>query len=129
MELDHQWIQWAFPIDTISIFNPLAPTIDESAEVYFFDGSACDINQKYLLIKYLNSIGIDIAEMTMDNDIFYSQVSEIPAQHSARRVSRVIKHLHLTGKHDYANGIKKLISEHDRLHLLDLEAINFWFAT
>ena len=51
----HDWIQWAFPIDVISAYNPLAPTItaDCGKDYAPYRGM-----QDALLSHYLSGIGI-----------------------------------------------------------------------
>jgi len=99
MEDCHDWIQHAFPIDTISPHNPAAP-------LYFgimkYNHRTLETQTK-LTEKYLNSIGlyIDTKFDQYNNPTIYVRVNEAkfysvvshPNNHHIKRITRLLKHL------------------------------------
>lgn len=101
MEYDHEWIQWAFPISTVSPHNPNAGRIfrKHNADGFFKCGSPAYVNQQKLLVQYLDSIGIvgdGIWGFNIDLNKFWVVVNH-PFNHHMKRISRVLKHLQITG--------------------------------
>lgn len=94
MEKCHGWVQWAFPIDTPSLYNPDAPLITE------FDSTMMPtvyMNQELLFIKFLGFIGITFGENVDFIDFKrFAEAIDGPNNHNLLRISRVIKHCKLT---------------------------------
>ncbi len=98
MEDDHEWIQWVFPINTPSPHNPFAGQIFDGASGYFRQGSKLADQQFNFLNKYSDSIGLGWRNGKPDPQKFFSVIND-PYNHHVKRISRVLKHLMLTGKH------------------------------
>ena len=103
MENDHTWIQWAFPISTISVHNPNAGRIftNLNPEGHFKDKSPANFNRRALLDKYLESIGISWTHagrdpFSIDLHKFFSNAGPNSNPHHMKRISRVMKHMKMT---------------------------------
>jgi hypothetical protein len=98
LESCHGWIQWAFPIDTVSLYNENAGNIvrdDPNVLRQFTYGSELYIIRQRLVQLYLATIGIDLYART--NSIKFFQVVDSPVNHHMKRISRVLLHLMITG--------------------------------
>ena len=97
MEDDHEWIQWVFPINTPSPHNPFAGQIFSGSSDYFRSNSKLGLQQMDFLRKYSDSLGLGWGTGTPDPQKFFSIIND-PYNHHVKRISRVLKHLMLTGK-------------------------------
>lgn len=113
LENDHEWIQWAFPIDTISVHNKYAGRLAWDASGHFKYKSAGRTNQLELVKLYLASIGIEfpLYRDSVDLDKFVSVVSS-PNNHHMKRISRLLKHLRLTGDNYSSDEVYRVIVRH-----------------
>lgn len=122
MELDHEWVQWAFPIDTVSPHNPHAGLLFYGCAGHFKQDSKADVAQRKLTQKYLQTIGITnfhnkyAFDVKCDAGKFF-QVVDSPANHHIKRISRVLRHLTLTNNDHAAKGLLRSITR-------DLIAVN-----
>ena len=94
MEESHDWIQWAFPIDTVSPHNPYAgliPHVLSSANGYGKLYPKATYITDIMLAKYLQSIGVC---NTVNMKKFF-RVVDSGNNHHVKRISRVIRHLRL----------------------------------
>lgn len=107
MESCHGWIQWAFPIDTVSQYNPHAVLIDDRFRDYVViaypsEQKNIDRIRDRLFWKYLRCLGISPnvifgfdedggIEIETDVDKFLS-VLDTPWNHHVKRLSRVLRH-------------------------------------
>ena len=105
MEKSHDWVQWAFPIDSYSPHNSHAGNLFMSCQPHFKTTGIATKNSIRLLDKYLRSIGIDINHKidgragtvtAIDANKFFSVVDS-PFNHHTKRISRLLRHLVLTG--------------------------------
>lgn len=94
----HDWVQWAFPIDTDSLHNPESGLIDHCSRSFSNYGSARVTNRTNLTEKYLESIGIRAMYILKDADVnkFFTAVPT-PTDHHMKRISRLLRHHMLTG--------------------------------
>lgn len=105
MEQCHGWIQWAFPIDTKSNYNPLAPIIDSR----FLHTESSNIISIKLLQQFMKFIGLD-SYIEFNKERFL-EVIDGPLNHNILRISRVLKHLVLTNKQNAAKWLLESISK------------------
>lgn len=113
MENDHQWIQWAFPIDTESPHNRECGLILKKVD----PGHKLDtvIYRERLLRKYLESIGISLpckyySKITVDFDDF-TEIIDHPCNHHVKRISRVLRHLVLFDQRELAQELLHAITK------------------
>jgi hypothetical protein len=119
LECDHEWVQWAFPIDTVSFHNPhagllygvwLDGELHRKKPAYF--------NQELLVRKYLASIGVYWSisidhefEFEVDAEKFFNVAGSDAYSHHMKRISRLLRHLVLTGSQELAQEILHVITE------------------
>ena len=111
MEMDHQWIQWAFPINSKSPHNHECGMLFSDSKRFFKTGSALEEIRFKLMHKYLASIGIDLKnywDYSVDQHKFFT-VIDFKHNHHVKRISRVIKHLNLTGSELIAQKIVDIL--------------------
>lgn len=102
MENDHEWVQWAFPIHTISSHNPNAGLL------FYYTPHAAKFKwhlplgqtQNDLLVKYFNSIGVRQFGGVKDSTKFFRVVDHLH-NHHVKRISRVLHHMMITKMPDY----------------------------
>lgn len=90
IENDHQWVQWAFPIDTKSNVNGNAPVVDFCFTNHLSSGELDTFlkNRKSLFLKYSNYIGFDGYDL--NTEIFIIRTNSI-FYHNRLRISRMIR--------------------------------------
>lgn len=113
LESCHGWIQWAFPIDTVSLYN------ENAGRIFRGDSIVLDSYEYYtplwhtrhrLVDLYLATIGIDLYAGTNVTKFF--QVIDSPHNHHMKRISRVLTHLMITGnEYDARQLYKTLIND------------------
>lgn len=119
MEDDHEWIQWAFPINTPSPHNPYAGQIFNGANAYFKYKFPISEQQSKLDDKFWLNLGLPLDGRKQDPVRFF-QVVDGPYNHSVKRISRVLKHHMLTGKEYIAQA-----HFYDLLGMVALKPDNF----
>jgi hypothetical protein len=126
LEMDHDWIQWAFPSNEPSKMNSAAPTLSRTqAEVFKQDAELQQKVKKSFLV-FLDFLGL---KMVRDDEVV-EIVAKDPSEdkekdplwwtkefnHNMLRVTRVLKSLRLTGHQKYADALfKTLLTFKDRL--------------
>jgi hypothetical protein len=104
MEKCHGWVQWAFPIDTPSKYNPDAPVITvpfiHTAETSFIINS--------LVKQFMKFIGLN-DYYALDHDRFKEAITD-PNNHNILRISRVLTHLMISSKSDEARWLLRSIT-------------------
>ena len=117
MHNTHDWVQWAFPIDTISVHNPEAGLIDYCSRSFANYDSVRAANRSALTNRYLASIGVrPIFTVLAVSDVnkFFATVPR-PDDHHMKRISRLLRHHMLTGS-DYV--AKHILSEPTKRFIL-----------
>lgn len=140
MEDDHEWIQWAFPISTVSPHNPHAGLFfGNVAKHYHNDKNRCEPTEK-LLRKYLFSIGITYGKRgypvgwekaTVYSQSHFYKVVNSPHNHHVKRISRVLAHLVLIGADSKARDLLYVITKdliRDRPHHFSAYTVAYWNA-
>lgn len=110
MESCHGWIQWAFPIDTVSPYNGECGNywrLDEKILRAYKYGSGLYQTRMRLTEQYLKTVGIDLYAHT--NAIKFFQVVDSPYNHHMKRLSRVMLHLMITGNKMDARQLYKTL--------------------
>lgn len=104
----HDWIQWAFPIETVSAHNPEAGLIDYCSRSFSKYDGARAVNRSELTNKYLDSIGAK--PFYVDANKFFNNVPR-PDDHHMKRISRLLRHHTLTGNDYMAKHILSDLSK------------------
>lgn len=112
MEESHDWIQWAFPIDSFSPHNTHAGNLFFNCQPHFKTNGIANKNVMVMLDKYMNSIGIslDYSFPQIDANKFFSVVDS-PFNHHHKRISRVLRHSIVTGYSYRAQSIVEAITD------------------
>lgn len=112
MELEgcHDWVQWAFPIDTVSMYNPDAPTIDSDFRKY---KNILTNSRELLNAKFLEFIGItEAADGSLrGNATLFFQTVNSPDNHNIKRISRILRHNMLAGDGAFAAELLRILLE------------------
>ena len=98
LESCHGWIQWAFPIDTISQYNDKCGNYFRDNQYLmreYNQSGQLSGNREKLTSLYLATIGINLHTGTDVNKFF--RVVDSPYNHHMKRISRLLTHLMLTG--------------------------------
>ena len=126
LEKNHDYIQWIFPINTVSSANPAAPTINNSI---LFDKHLPKIQEnlrtsfKLMLnfygYEYVKDNGnLCIVESANFKERTKNWISLF--NHNYRRITRILKSLYIFGLHEESN----LFIE--KLELLSKNHISMW---
>ena len=133
MELDHQWIQWAFPINKFGPHNQECGLLFPESRRFFKYGSKLVETQNALLQKYMDSIGFyaeDFIGYNVDENKFFSVVDS-KHNHHVKRISRVLKHFALTGSEyqtwNIMDDLCKLIQKYP--DSFDSYSVCVWFTS
>lgn len=120
MESNHGWIQWAFPIDTISGHNLYAPVIDDYAVEILNNDDCASFYHSKILEKYLSSIGINVVGHSQyefaDNGEKFLSVVDCPHNHHMLRIARVLRNLYLFDLQSHCDGLLKCLLDFAEEH-------------
>lgn len=110
MESCHGWIQWAFPIDTISPYNGQCGNyfrLDTNVIRAYKFGTGLYKSRDRLIDQYLATVGVQLYSGTDITKFF--QVVDSPYNHHMKRLSRIMLHLMITGNTMYARQLYKTL--------------------
>lgn len=125
----HDWVQWAFPTDLISKFNPSSGLLPSDPIALTSTQWA---NSATILNKYLNYLGLHLHDNVIDEneDRFFSIVTS-PSNHNILRLSRILRHLVLTGRGYYAfcllDALLWLVKKHPER--FNSDTVAYWCLT
>lgn len=125
MEMCHGWVQWAFPIDTNSNYNPLAPQIDGM----FLHTELSNAISDKLLCQFMKFIGLD--SYTQFNPQRFIEAIDGPSNHNILRISRVLKHLVLSHNQTTAKWLLKSITHFmikDYSERFHSDTVAYWYT-
>jgi hypothetical protein len=122
LEMDHDWVQWAFPSNEPSKMNSAAPTLTrEESEVFLSDPELQKRVKKSFLV-FLDFLGL---KLTRDDEVITIEAKSSEEDkkkdplwwmkefnHNMLRVTRVLKSLRLTGLPRYADAFFKVLLQH-----------------
>lgn len=147
----HDHIQWAFPTDIPSAFNPNAPIIDReelanwlaSASAAYDDDLSQDYeilrdNMRILLKRYYDSIGFNMgynggSSYTNPVDTSFNNIFDSPDNHNFRRITRVIRCMYLFYNFSCVHTLKRYLFTHGlqaaarRSCLIHPETVWHWY--
>ncbi len=130
MESCHGWVQWAFPIDTVSSYNNQCGNFaknDPNVLRQYTYGTPLWVMRGKLVDQYLATIGIDLYAGTNVSKFF--QVVDSPMNHHMKRISRVMTHLMITGNRKWAVHLyRTLINDLVMVNpsMFDNKTIAYW---
>lgn len=116
LEVDHDYIQWLFPLKEKSMFNDEAPTITDEEISLFAVDNELRINALQSFLTILLFFGFKVVE----NEVIIQEPGEYHKDpqwvfrafnHNMLRISRVLKSMRLIGHEDWSesffNALKK----------------------
>lgn len=115
MEFEHDYIQWMFPLETRSRFNPLAPVLDDDDIRAFHDDPGLRENLRKSLDRFLAFLGFAREEdrIVPAADFPTKQAIFMEPDHNWLRVTRALTSLRTLGLADEAErfykGLQRLI--------------------
>ena len=101
MEQDHQWVQWAFPTQTRSKFNPNAPVLDNFTALELIDSDSFGDDYDQIVNNFLQY-------MFVGPFIDYESWL-INGEHNKLRMTRLLESLTLLGKVGNARALVRTI--------------------
>ena len=116
LELEHDYIQWMFPLNEVSGFNTDAPILTEE-DIYKFTSSEKLMNTlaesfkvilKFYGFEIYDSINIMIGFSTDFTE--RSKIWITPGNHNFLRITRILKCLILLGQTKYAMEFLNVLS-------------------
>ena len=122
MEGCHNWVQWAFPINSVSIFNTTAPLIHYGDYSCLNNSEVVRANQTRIIRKYCATVGINIDDddsCTLDIPIFRAIFASIIFNHNSLRLTRLLHHLRLSGREILYTELKRTIRAECLSDILD----------
>ncbi len=97
LERRHDWVQWAFPINTMSRFNPEAPLVTER-DMRSMTKAQLNVYRD-LVTRYVQFLSA-------------SKHWRSPGDHNHLRITRLIISLRLAGMHDRAGEIYRIACDY-----------------
>ena len=119
-EFCHDYIQWLFPLQEPSNFNPDAPLLtDEDIQVFRANPDLRN-NVRNSLVRFLDFLGIK-------NDTTYNKLMFEFPNHNWFRITRVLKSLRLLGLESEAIAFYKFLKKiHEEDGLVTDNSFSYW---
>lgn len=126
----HDFIQWMFPLDEPSAFNPDAPLVTEADRVAFHREPALRSAVRQSLSAFLAFLGLTLAPdgTIVRAENFHRRLSiwKYP-NHNWLRITRVLKSLRLLGFDTEANALwQRLKDLHENDGLVSKDSFEYW---
>ncbi|HIP36680.1 MAG TPA: hypothetical protein EYG85_07480, partial [Crocinitomix sp.] len=132
LEYTHDFIQWLFPTNEISRFNPSAPVVSNQIAEQFQTSEIAKKNLHKSFCLMLDFYGLEIEEngQIKIGDKFNkrSQNWISLANHNYLRITRILKSLKLLGLEKQAIEFQRILSEIYELypHKIGKKTLSFW---
>ena len=128
LEACHDYIQWLFPLDQASQFNPKAPLLTQTDLNEFHHSLILKNNLLRSLDTMLEFYGFQREHQQIHHSENFSQRTAVwlqPGNHNMLRISRILKSLRLLGLEQYSELLFNTLSQ---LYLQQPKAIGDSFA-
>ena len=108
LEMDHDYVQWMFPSNEVSMMNAHAPVMSKEESEIFQNDPELKEKAKQSFVRFLNFLQLKLVQD--DELVVIEPLVELPKwmrrfNHNMLRVTRVLKSLRLTGNTKYANAL------------------------
>lgn len=130
MEYRHDFIQWMFPLEEPSAFNPDAPLVTEQDKREFRQDSLLQNSLRRSLARFLVFLGL---EMTKDGSVrkgpnFVQRSAVwIAPNHNWLRITRLLRSLRLLGLEVEARQVWKCLQHlHEVERFVSEESFEYW---
>lgn len=133
LKYDHQFIQWLFPIETVSVFNPKAPIIG-NADIQFFRSNRevkkAQLRSLDLMLDFWNLKRENEKIYSKFNESFYNHFWTKKNNHNQLRITRTIRSLFLFGNKKEAEQLKiAVLSICGKIPDFSIQTIDYWKKT
>jgi hypothetical protein len=116
LEMDHDWVQWTFPSNEVSMMNSDAPTMTTEESAIFKADPELQNKVKQSFVRMLRFLGFNL---TQDNEVVLVEPKDdnVPwwlrgaFNHNCLRMTRMLKSLRLTGLDKYALAMYDCLCE------------------
>jgi hypothetical protein len=132
LEAIHDYIQWLFPLDEPSAFNPAAPLVSEADQVAFREDSRLATNLRRALDRMLAFYGFtlesDAAGARVVRSREWAEKSEgwlYPGSHNLLRLTRILKSLTLLSQPGPARAFYDALRAHASARVTE-ETLTYW---
>lgn len=134
LENVHNYIQWLFPLNAGSKFNPAAPILSN----HDIEAFKSDVQLRQNVLKsftvILNFYGFEFTDSTVNCYITFGSDYEIkkrnwitPHNHNFLRITRILKFLKLTGHQRLLNSFYNALQQvHDEAKDIIGSSFQFW---
>ena len=129
LEVDHDWVQWVFPSNEVSMMNYDAPIMTQEESIIFQSDQGLKDRVKKSFVRFLDFLGLEL----IDDEVHVVPVSENNPNpqwwtqafnHNMLRVTRILKCLRLTGNEHYAFSLyNALMTIQERF---TSNTLNYW---
>lgn len=131
LESVHDYIQWMFPLEEPSAFNPYAPLLDQETIKAFRSREDLRDNLRTSWIRMLRFYGLEMADgkvMPARNFLDRSDDWLTPHNHNHLRITRILKSLRTLGLEPEAEAFFERLSEihHSGGRMITAETFRFW---
>ena len=137
LENSHSWIQYAFPLQEPSEYNPKAPVLTDE-EIEWIKSETGERARIYLRLMYLRILRFygfeykpsleEVSLIPSDNFDERSKVWLTPFNHNYKRLTRILKCLTLCGMENYAkelfDALEKLYQDHE--DIIGDKTFDYW---
>lgn len=132
LENSHNYIQWMFPLDTISLYNPFAPFINKE-KINEYQTELIQKNMKVSLDVMLCFYGFSWED---DRIVFLNCYKDrimewvYPNSHNYLRITRILKSLRLIGLQEYSSNFLEALESVYNLYPDKIgKSIDYWRST
>lgn len=132
LENSHNYIQWMFPLDTISLYNPFAPFINKE-KINEYQTELIQKNMKVSLDVMLCFYGFSWED---DRIVFLNCYKDkimewvYPNSHNYLRITRILKSLRLIGLQEYSSNFLEALESVYKLYPNEIgKSIDYWRST
>jgi hypothetical protein len=126
----HDFIQWIFPTEERSLYNPNAPIISNSFKKLLSTNSVAENNFCKTCKLFINFLGFECDENTIETKknaiMFYDR-----PQHNLLRITRVLNSLNQLGKTSCSQELFSLLEDifHKYPDKIPQQSFAFWVKT
>ena len=135
LEYTHDYIQWLFPTDARSRFQPEAPLVDATCRSRFQTDVRLRVSLERSLVRMLAFYGLELATDDHGSEITRAPTFAVRAQnwltrgnHNFLRLTRILRSLDLLGRRDLAlaleSALEQIYSEFS--DTIGSDTIRFW---
>ncbi len=131
LESVHDYIQWLFPLEEPSAFNPYAPLIDSETIRAFRSGADLRDGLRTSFHRMLRFYGLKMSDgKVIPAENFPERAKEwlTPHNHNHLRITRILKSLRTLGLESEAEAFFERLSEihHSGTRTITAETFRFW---